>query len=60
MKKLGGEPLVIGRGSNLLAKEGELPVVVVNPAIVTEPVCVEDRGEEVLVHVGQGIGFLSS
>ncbi|SHJ13806.1 UDP-N-acetylmuramate dehydrogenase [Halodesulfovibrio aestuarii] len=51
---LGGEPLVIGRGSNLLAKDGELPVVIVNPAITTEPVCVEETDETVTVHVGAG------
>lgn len=55
LKKLGGEPLIIGRGSNLLAKNGDLPIVVVNPAIETEPVCIEDEGEDVLVHVGAGV-----
>ncbi|OBQ56200.1 UDP-N-acetylmuramate dehydrogenase [Halodesulfovibrio spirochaetisodalis] len=54
LNSLGGEPFVIGRGSNLLAKDGELPLIIINPAIVTEPVCVEESDEEVLVHVGAG------
>ncbi|MCT4626335.1 UDP-N-acetylmuramate dehydrogenase [Halodesulfovibrio sp.] len=54
LQSLGGEPLVIGRGSNLLAKDGDLPVVIVNPAITSEPACIEDLGESVLVSVGAG------
>jgi len=54
LNSIGGEPLVIGRGSNLLAKDGELPFVILNPAVTTEPVCVEETDETVTVHVGAG------
>lgn len=54
LHSLGGEPLVIGRGSNLLAKDGELPVVIVNPAVTTDPVCIDETDDTVTVHVGAG------
>ncbi|SIO19847.1 UDP-N-acetylmuramate dehydrogenase [Halodesulfovibrio marinisediminis] len=54
LASLGGEPLVIGRGSNLLAKDGELPFVIINPAVTTDPVCVEETDDTVTVHVGAG------
>lgn len=32
LARLGGAPLVLGRGSNILAKDGELPLVIITPA----------------------------
>lgn len=54
LDSIGGKPLVIGRGSNLLAKDGELPFVILNPAVTTDPVCVDETDETVTVHVGAG------
>ncbi|MDE5879882.1 MAG: FAD-binding protein, partial [Desulfovibrio sp.] len=55
LARLGGEPLAIGRGSNLLAGDGELPLVLVRPALLTGPEIDGAAGEKVLVRVGAGV-----
>jgi UDP-N-acetylmuramate dehydrogenase len=53
---LGGTPLVLGGGSNLLARDGELPLVVVSPRLVGEPQTLRERfGGAVRVRVGAGV-----
>jgi UDP-N-acetylmuramate dehydrogenase len=40
---LGGRPLVLGGGSNLLARDGDLPLVVVSPRLTGEPEILHER-----------------
>ncbi|MFV0350433.1 MAG: UDP-N-acetylmuramate dehydrogenase [Halodesulfovibrio sp.] len=54
LQRLGGTPLVLGYGSNILASDGELPLVVVNPAVMDAPAVVGDDASGVLVRVGAG------
>lgn len=51
---LGGPPLVLGYGSNILATDGPLPWVVVNPAFRDEPQIIGEDAQGVLVRVGAG------
>ena len=56
LENLGGTPLVLGGGSNLLARDGELPLVLVRPRIVGEPVILRERPEgKIRVRVGAGV-----
>lgn len=53
---LGGTPLVLGGGSNLLIRDGELPLVVVSPRIKGEPETLRERfGQAVRVRIGAGV-----
>ncbi len=53
---LGGAPLVLGGGSNILARDGELPLVVVSPRLAGEPETLRERsGDKVRVRVGAGV-----
>lgn len=52
---LGGEPLFLGRGSNLLALDGELPLVLVRPQFLTGPEVIGSRGGKTLVRAGAGV-----
>ncbi len=56
LARLGGRPLVLGRGSNILASDDALSVVVVTPAVGETPTVLGDvrdeRGQGVLVRVG--------
>lgn len=54
LKSLGARPLILGRGSNILAMDEELPLLVVTPEFKQPPAIVEDNGAEVLVRVGAG------
>ncbi len=54
LQRLGGTPLVLGYGSNILASDGELPFVVVNPAVMDAPKVVGEDASGVLVRVGAG------
>lgn len=54
-KRWGGEPFILGAGSNILAGPGEHPLVLVRPSFRHRPRIVEDDGESVLVRVGAGI-----
>lgn len=64
LEKLGGRPVVLGRGSNILAHDGKLPVCLVHPALNDEPHAVGELASEgkgqpvrVLVRVGAGVGL---
>ncbi|UZP67298.1 UDP-N-acetylmuramate dehydrogenase [Desulfovibrio mangrovi] len=54
LERLGGKPLVLGYGSNILASDGELPLVVVNPAVMDAPQVVGEGTDGVRVRVGAG------
>jgi UDP-N-acetylmuramate dehydrogenase len=53
---LGGRPLALGAGSNILASDGPLGLVLVRPANAGEP-CIEHRASGTLVRVGAGFGL---
>ena len=53
---LGGHPLALGSGSNLLAGDAPLPLVLVRPANTTAPQ-VSKQGESALVRVGAGFSL---
>jgi UDP-N-acetylmuramate dehydrogenase len=56
LEKLGGAPLALGGGSNLLARDGELPLVLVRPRLTGEPVILRERpGDKIRVRVGGGV-----
>jgi UDP-N-acetylmuramate dehydrogenase len=53
---LGGTPLVLGGGSNLLARDGDLPLVVISARLRGEPETLRQRfGDGVRVRVGAGV-----
>lgn len=56
---LGLPMLVIGKGSNILAMDGELPLVLVRPAFNDKPEIIDQRGEKVFVKVGSGCNLSS-
>ncbi len=47
-------PLILGRGSNILALDEDLPCVLVSMDFSAGPLIVEDRGAELVVQVGSG------
>ncbi|MHC1711669.1 MAG: UDP-N-acetylmuramate dehydrogenase [Solidesulfovibrio sp.] len=54
--RLGGNPLALGGGSNVLARDGELPLVVVSPQCKGEPEILRDRpGDGIRVRVLAGV-----
>lgn len=52
LKKLGAAPLILGRGSNILAADEDLPLALVSVDFGSAPAVIEDRGVEKLVRVG--------
>lgn len=52
LKKLGAAPLILGRGSNILALDEDLPLALVSVGFGSAPAVLEDRGGEKLVSVG--------
>ena len=52
LKKLGSAPLILGRGSNILALDEDLPLALVSVDFGSGPAVIEDRGDEKLVSVG--------
>ncbi len=52
LQRLGGSPLMLGCGSNILAADGELPVVVVSVDMDDAPAIVGETAEGVVVRVG--------
>lgn len=54
-EQLGGTPMVIGAGSNLLAADGDLPVVLVRPLFTKTLSLREDEDGTPLVRVGGGV-----
>lgn len=55
LSSLGGQAFILGRGSNVLALDGELPLVLVRPMLSDGPELVEQRGQEALVRAGAGV-----
>lgn len=55
LRVLGGTPLVLGAGSNILAQDGELPLVLVRPQLTHGPEIVGEAGGKVLVRAGAGV-----
>lgn len=53
---LGGHPLALGSGSNLLAGDAPLPLVLARPANTNAPQ-VSKQGDSALVRVGAGFGL---
>ena len=52
LNQLGGEPLYLGAGSNIIAQEGDLPLVLVRPAFVQGPEFVGEENGIVYVRAG--------
>ena len=46
---------VLGRGSNVLARDGELPVMLVRPNLRGEPEILEEEGAQVIVRAGASV-----
>ena len=57
LQQLGGSPFIIGAGTNLLARDGELPVVLLRSAIKEGPEIVWES--EARAHVRAGAGVCS-
>ena len=55
LSRIGGRICIMGEGSNIIAKEGKLPVVLVSLAPVEAPCVVEDKGGSVLLRVSAGM-----
>jgi len=56
LARLGGTPFVVGGGSNILARDGELPLVLVTPRITGQPETLRQRfGGMVRLRVGAGV-----
>ena len=52
LTKLGAAPLILGRGSNILALDEDLPLALVSVDFGPSPAVIEDRGNEKMVRVG--------
>lgn len=55
LQQLGGSPFIIGAGTNLLARDGELPVVLLRSAIKEGPEIVWESEARAHVRVGAGV-----
>lgn len=55
LQDTGARPLILGWGSNLLASDGDLPVVVVSVPEASEPEVVHESGDIVTVCAGAGL-----
>ena len=55
LKALGGSPLVLGAGSNILAQDGELPLVLIRPFFNDGPQIVGEHEGKILVRAGAGV-----
>ena len=57
LEKLGVRPLVLGRGSNILARDGSLPVALLRPPKGVSPRVVSDREDVVRVRADAGVSL---
>ncbi|MDK2955069.1 MAG: UDP-N-acetylmuramate dehydrogenase [Desulfovibrionales bacterium] len=57
LSRLGGEPMALGRGSNLLARDGLLNLVLVRAAKAGEPEIVAESGESARVRASAALGL---
>ena len=55
LQQLGGSPFIIGAGTNLLARDGELPVVLLRSAIKEGPEIVWESEARAHVRAGAGV-----
>lgn len=56
LARIGGRPFILGGGSNILARDGELPLVLVRPRLTGEPEILHQRfGGKVRLRVGAGV-----
>lgn len=55
LRALGGRPLILGAGSNTLALDGELPLVLVRPRFLHGPEIAGEEDGRVLVRAGAGV-----
>ena len=55
LRALGGSPLILGAGSNILARDGDLPLVLVRPRFMQGPDIVGEKDGKILVRVGAGV-----
>ena len=51
LTQLGAAPLILGRGSNILALDEDLPLALVSVDFGATPAVIEDRGSEKMVRV---------
>ena len=56
-RRLGGTVRVLGRGSNILARDGQLPIVLLRPDFPGEPEVLSKKPDHALICVGTGIGL---
>jgi UDP-N-acetylmuramate dehydrogenase len=54
VKALGGAVRVLGKGSNILARDGRLPIVLIRPAFFESPEIIGQHPAHALVSVGSG------
>ncbi|EPR35128.1 UDP-N-acetylenolpyruvoylglucosamine reductase [Alkalidesulfovibrio alkalitolerans DSM 16529] len=55
LDELGGEPLAFGAGSNILARDGDLGIVLVSSRVATGPMIVGEAEGGKIVRVGTGL-----
>lgn len=55
LRALGGSPLILGAGSNILARDGDLPLVLVRPRFMQGPDIVGEKRGKILVRAGAGV-----
>jgi UDP-N-acetylmuramate dehydrogenase len=54
LDRIGGVPVAWGMGSNILARDGELPLTLISMEPAGEPVIVSEEGGRVAIRVGGG------
>lgn len=57
LQRLGGAPLALGRGTNLLARDGELDLVLVRAGAAGPPEVLDEQASSVLVKTGASMGL---
>lgn len=55
LARIGGRVRVMGEGSNIIARPGKLPLLLLSLAPVEGPRVIEDKGDSVLLHVPAGM-----
>lgn len=55
LRALGGTPLIVGAGSNILALDGNLPLVLVRPHFLQGPEITGQKDGKILVRAGAGV-----
>ena len=49
LRALGGSPLILGAGSNILARDGDLPLVLLRPRFMRGPEIAGEKDGKILV-----------